>query len=616
MISIGEKIAENRYPIQLSGEIIGWVIGETQAILIADLLAFFVRQESEKKELAQELLERYQEIDLFEDISTQLTASLDKQQIAQLVLQEISQLITSSAGMILLLSQDQSNCEIIAEFGGFFDNCPPELDRGIIGQIIQSGRAEIINDIQTDPRLWKQKNVNALICVPLKAKERVLGAIAIGTTVTDTYKAEDLKLMSIFASQTAIAIEKALLYEQSIQIASLAKASAQRLQQALQDLQLTQTQLIQSEKMSSLGQLIAGLAHEINNPVNFICGNLKHISEYTQDLLYLLQEYQRFLPVPPLDLQSELENIDLEFILLDFPKLLDSMKMGSDRIVEIVKSLKNFSRHDESQIKAVNIHDGIKGTLMILHHRLKAGINRPEIEVIKDYGELPLVECYPGQLNQVFMNILANAIDALEDAKAPQLTVYKPQITIRTQVLDKEWVVIRIADNGSGIKEEVIRHIYDPFFTTKEIGQGTGLGMAISHQIIVDRHGGILKCRSQLGKGTEFWIQIPVSQILDTASGQNPSTLVLGEISGNDDSTYITPTSSTIHPDLEGFIPSTTLMLQSKELLLRHIQLLQGLSPENSNANTSSSAHLYHIFQHYPISLKLYTTLLCNIKLT
>ncbi|WP_375501474.1 GAF domain-containing protein, partial [uncultured Nostoc sp.] len=446
LISIGEQTAKNRYPIEVSGEIIGWVVGEEQATLLATLLSFLAKQEAEKKVLAKELLERYQEIDLFDDISTQLTTSLDTRQIAQLVLQELSQLIESSAGMILLLSPDATAFEIIAEFGVFFDHSQPEPGKGIIGDIVQSNRAELVNDVQADPRLEEQKNVNAMICVPLRAKERVLGAIAIGTPKTDSYMAEHLKLVSIFASQTAIAIEKAVLYEQSTQAAVQAKAQTQRLQQALHELQLAQTQLIQSEKMSSLGQLIAGVAHEINNPVNFICGNLKYVAEYAKDLLHLLENYQKFLPVAPPELESELDNIDLEFIMQDFPKLLDSMKLGTGRIVEIVQSLKNFSRHDEAEMKAVNIHDGIDGTLMILHHRLKADVHRPAIEIIKDYAKLPLIECYPGQLNQVFMNILANAIDALEEGmgdwgvkSSPQSPIPNPQITIRTRAIDHQW---------------------------------------------------------------------------------------------------------------------------------------------------------------------------------
>ncbi|AVH65685.1 ATPase [Nostoc sp. 'Peltigera membranacea cyanobiont' 213] len=615
LISIGERTKENRYPVEVSGEIIGWVVGGEQAIILATLLSFLAKQEAEKKILAKELLERYQEIDLFEDISTQLTTSLDTRQIAQLVLQELSQLIESSAGMILLLSPDVTAFEIIAEFGVFFDDSQPEPGKGIIGNIVQSNRAELVNDVQADPRLNGQKNVSAMICVPLRAKERVLGAIAIGTSKSDSYKAEHLKLVSIFASQTAIAIDKALLYEQSTQAAVQAKAQTQKLQQALHELQLAQTQLIQSEKMSSLGQLIAGVAHEINNPVNFICGNLRYVAEYSQDLLHLLEKYQNFLPVIPPELESELDNIDLEFIIQDLPKLLDSMKVGTDRIVEIVQSLKNFSRHDEAEMKAVNIHDGIDGTLMILHHRLKADARRPAIEIVKDYAKLPLIECYPGQLNQVFMNILANAIDALEESlvishsslasNESQITNDKgqmilPSITIRTQVIDREWVVIRIADNGPGMKEEIIRRIYDPFFTTKEVGKGTGLGMAISYQIVVDKHRGMLKCRSHPGEGTEFWIQIPLScAVVDATEEQN-------FISASPTATTeLSPT-----PDADGFIPSAAPMLKPTDLLIRHTQLIQRLSQHNPDVEGTSPDQIYEMFQRHPISLKLYATLL------
>ncbi|WGV24422.1 sensor histidine kinase [Halotia branconii] len=604
LISIGEQTSQNRYPIKGSVDIIGWVVGEEQATLIATLLSFIAKQEAEKKELAKELLERYQEIDLFEDISTQLTTSLDRRQIAQLVLQEISQLIESSAGIILLLSPDAAAFEIIAEFGMLFDNDnQPQPSKGIIGHIVQSNRAEIINNVQADPRLKGEENLGALICVPLRAKERVLGAIAIGTSKTDSYTAEHLKLVSIFASQTAIAIEKALLFEQSTQAAIQAKAQTTKLQQALQDLQLAQTQLIQSEKMSSLGQLVAGVAHEINNPVNFICGNLKYVAEYANDLLHLLQDYQKFLPVAPPDLQSELDAIDVEFIMQDLPKMLDSMKLGSDRIVEIVKSLKNFSRHDEAQMKTVNIHDGIEGTLMILHHRLKAATNRPAIEIVKDYAKLPLIECYPGQLNQVFMNILANAIDALEEGMDNK-QISTPQICIHTEAIDEHWVVIRITDNGPGMNEEIIRHIYDPFFTTKDIGKGTGLGMAISYQIVVDRHGGVLKCHSQPSKGTEFWIQIPVNYSMVAAAEEE-----INKIS-------ISPTSP-IDVDVDCFIPSTTPTLKSTDLLIRHTQLIRRLSQQSPDVDDTSPDQIYQMFQRHPISLKLYATLLsqyCSVK--
>ena len=600
LISIGEQTAENRYPIEVSGEIIGWVVGGEQATLLATLLSFLAKQEAEKKILAKELLERYQEIDLFEDISTQLTTSLDTRQIAQLVLQELSQLIESSAGMILLLSPDATAFEIIAEFGVFFNDSQPEPGKGIIGNIVQSNRAELINDVQADPRLEGQKNVSAMICVPLRAKERVLGAIAIGVDKTDSYKAEHLKLVSIFASQSAIAIDKAVLYEQSTQAAVQAKAQTQRLQQALHELQLAQTQLIQSEKMSSLGQLIAGVAHEINNPVNFICGNLRYVAEYAQDLLHLLEKYQKFLPVAPPELESELDNIDLEFIMQDLPKLLNSMKLGTSRIVEIVQSLKNFSRHDEAEMKAVNIHDGIDGTLMILHHRLKADVHRPAIEIVKDYAKLPLIQCYPGQLNQVFMNVLANAIDALEEGMGnEEISPPTAQITIRTAVLDHQKVVIRIADNGPGMKKEIIHRIYDPFFTTKDVGKGTGLGMAISYQIVVDKHGGILKCRSQPGEGTEFWIQIPVNcAMVDAAEEQNST-------SASPITTESSPT-----PDANGFIASTVPMLKPTDLLICHTQLIQRLSQHNPEVETALPDQIYQMFQRHPISLKLYATLL------
>ncbi|MBN3909954.1 MAG: GAF domain-containing protein [Nostoc sp. NMS1] len=615
LLSIGDKTTENRYPIEVSGEIIGWVVGGEQATLLATLLSLIAKQEADKKVLAIELLERYQEIDLFDDISTKLATSLDTRQIAQLVLQELSRLIESSAGMILLLSPDATVFEIIAEFGVFFDDSQPEPGKGIIGNIVQSNRSELINDVQADPRLEGKKNVSAMICVPLRAKERVLGAIAIGASKTESYKAEHLKLVSIFASQTAIAIDKALLYEQSTQAAVQAQTQTQKLQQALHDLQLAQTQLIQSEKMSSLGQLIAGVAHEINNPVNFICGNLRYVAEYAQNLLHLLENYQKFLPVVPPELELELDNIDLEFIIQDLPKLLDSMKLGTSRIVEIVKSLKNFSRHDEAEMKAVNIHDGIDGTLMILHHRLKADIRRPAIEIVKDYAKLPPIECYPGQLNQVFMNILVNAIDALEESLvighwslAPnkskmtsdneQITL--PTITIRTQALDKEWVVIRIADNGPGMKEEVIHRIYDPFFTTKDIGKGTGLGMAISYQIVVDKHGGMLKCRSQPGEGTEFWIQIPLNCAVVVATEEQNYT-----------SASPTTTTRLPHiPDADGFIPSTVPILKTTDLLIRHTQLIQRLSQHNPDVETASPDEIYQMFQRHPISLKLYATLL------
>jgi two-component system, NtrC family, sensor kinase len=300
------------------------------------------------------------------------------------------------------------------------------------------------------------------------------------------------------------------------------RQQAQDLEQALKELQQTQIQLIQSEKMSSLGQLVAGIAHEINNPVSFIFGNLKHAREYTHDLLNLLSLYQRHYPDPVAEIHVQSEAMDVNFLMEDLPKLLASMKVGADRIRQIVASFRNFSRMDEADFQQANIHDGIDSTLMILQNRLKAKPDYPAIAVNKSYGELPLVECYPGQLNQVFMNILVNAIDALEDAKeryqnpatdsttVPQCLI--PTISIATEQSGENEITIRIADNGLGMPELVAQHIFDPFFTTKPIGKGTGLGMSISYQIVTDKHNGSLQCRSTLKQGTEFIITIPIQQ--------------------------------------------------------------------------------------------------------
>ncbi|MBD0387551.1 MAG: HAMP domain-containing protein, partial [Nostoc sp. C3-bin3] len=286
------------------------------------------------------------------------------------------------------------------------------------------------------------------------------------------------------------------------------------LKNALGELQRTQSQVVQSEKMSSLGQLVAGVAHEINNPVNFIHGNLAHVEEYIQDLLALMQLYQEHDSNPAPEIQIAIEDMDLDFLQEDLPKMLSSMKVGTDRIRQIVLSLRNFSRMDEAEFKSVDIHEGIDSTLMILQHRLKAKPEQPDIEVIKDYGNVPLVECYAGQLNQVFMNILVNAIDALEENNA-KLTYQEikdnpSRIKIRTSVVNSTWVEVAIADNGVGISKEFQQRIFDPFFTTKPIGKGTGMGMSISYQIITEKHGGKLECFSTLGEGTEFIIQIPL----------------------------------------------------------------------------------------------------------
>lgn len=287
-------------------------------------------------------------------------------------------------------------------------------------------------------------------------------------------------------------------------------------EQALQQLQLSQVQLVQSEKMAALGKLVAGVAHEINNPLNFIHANLNHMEEYTQIFLNFIELYQKNYPNPVDDIQEQAEDVNLSFIRSDVIKILASMKIGTKRIREIVLSLRNFSRIDEAEFKAVDIHEGIESTLIVLQHRFKVQPKGPEIQLIREYDKLPLVECYSGLLNQVFMNILANAIDSLEEANAKladqQIQDRPNKIIIRTSIIDTESVQIMVIDNGCGIPENIRPYIFDPFFTTKPVGKGTGMGLSISYQIITEKHKGQLKCFSEVGQETKFVIQIPIHQ--------------------------------------------------------------------------------------------------------
>lgn len=289
-----------------------------------------------------------------------------------------------------------------------------------------------------------------------------------------------------------------------------------KLTQALETLQDAQLQLVQSEKMSALGNLVAGIAHEINNPIGFVAGNLKMAREYVGDLFKLIELYQKYYPNPEPEIDQEIEEMDLEYLRDDLPKLFDSLKIGSERIRKISISLRTFARGDTEQKILSNIHEGIDSTILILRHRLKANESHPAIKVIKNYGDLPLINCHSGQLNQVFMNLLANAIDSLEesniDKSFEEIEENLNQIEITTSLTeDEKSILIKIADNGLGISKDVQQKIFDHLFTTKPVGKGTGLGLSIAREIIVDKHGGNLSFNSEIGQGTEFVIEIPMN---------------------------------------------------------------------------------------------------------
>ena len=682
----------HRYPIDLNGQVLGWVRGDHQAQVIANLISQLLHREAEKRSLAQELLGKYKEISLLFKLSEKIIDSSDIQEVAALVLEEARYLLKSSQGALLLL-QDTEVLEQITSFGeaALFPAAIP-LGSDIIGSIVQVGRGEIVNDVAADERSQMTQKA-ALMCVPLKSKEATIGAIALSRSVSNPYNAEDLKLLTTMAfqvagvinallherqlkesrqndlifrlssqireslelniilttavgeiyhtlnverccflwvqgdavsdslpgdaglvspnlngleivtesrrshlsplvgeygatvigelaqwfsqqslvqindvheladgatktflqthdftsllavpvktraghigaiccgtnqeprtwsdnevdlleavtNQLAIALDQADLYDQSRHTAQLAQDKAQQLETTLEALKQTQLQLIQSEKMSGIGQMMAGVAHEINNPVTFIYGNLEFVQQYTQELVDLVNLFQRECYSPSPDLQTAIENIDLPFLLEDLPETLNSMTVGTERIRDIVLSLKNFARLDQAYVKAVNVHEGMDSTLLILRHRLKTYGDFPGIKIVKNYGDLPSVSCYPSQLNQVFMNLLANAIDVLEIPPFPQ----SPKITIDTRQLDVNRIQIRISDNGPGIAAKIRNKLFDPFFTTKEVGKGTGLGLSISYQIITERHNGSLVCQSHLGQGTTFVIELPIKQ--------------------------------------------------------------------------------------------------------
>jgi len=360
----------------------------------------------------------------------------------------------------------------------------------------------------------EQFEIQATLVAPILRNDELWGLFCVHQcSQPRDWQASEIQFITQVSSQVSIALEQAnLLNRTQIQATALEKVVA--------ELQKTQLQLIQQEKMSSLGRLVAGVAHEINNPVNFIHGNLHHVGVYIKDLLHILQRYQTEYPLPSDDLQAAMADKDLEFLMGDLPKILSSMEIGTDRIRDIVLSLRNFSQLDQAARKPVDLHEGVDSTLMILQHRLKSNKDRPDIHILKHYGVLPLVDCYASSINQVLMNLLNNAIDAI-DERWHQLTPILRQgkvnsVEIHTGLHQDEMgidrVSIRIHDNGVGMSEQTLKNIFDPFFTTKPIGKGTGLGLSIGYQIITEQHHGKLSCTSIVGKGTVFIIDIPMVQ--------------------------------------------------------------------------------------------------------
>jgi signal transduction histidine kinase len=377
------------------------------------------------------------------------------------------------------------------------------------GETLVMDDATVETAFASDPYIIRQQP-KSLLCTPILSQGKLIGILYLeNNLMTGAFTSDRLTVLNLLCSQAAISLENTSLYQQS-------QEYAQQLEHSLEDLKQMQLQLVQGEKMSALGNLVAGVAHEINNPVGFIAGNLQPAEDYIQDLFHLIDLYQQHYPNPVTEIHNKMKAIDLEYIREDLPKLISSMKEGSDRILNISISLRTFSRTDSDRQIPFNIHEGIDSTILILKHRLKASDARPAIKVVRDYGDLPLVKCFPGQLNQVFMNLLSNAIDALEESNQgcsfSDIQANPNQITIQTTLSteDNSAVLIRIKDNGAGMSDEVQQKIFDHLFTTKPVGKGTGLGLSIARQIVVEKHGGTLACKSEPGKGTEFAIAIPM----------------------------------------------------------------------------------------------------------
>ncbi|MEH2252138.1 GAF domain-containing protein [Nostoc sp.] len=529
------------YPLIVEDETVGVIaMFARQVITESTFTALeFAAQEIaigiKRKQAEVALRESAQREALLNRLSNQIRASLDLNYIVETAVQEIRNLFQIDRCAFLWYRQDADvpYWEKVYEAKSSFLPCLLNHKEATNAEIeliaVKTLNREIIriDDAETvdDRKFLQDFGFTAFMSLPVHTQSGEIGAFSCGSCSDfRPWLDNEVELLQAVTVQLAIAIDQAKLYTQSRIATQTAQDKAQQLEAALLKLQQTQAQLIQTERMSSLGQLVAGIAHEINNPVNFIYGNISHAHEYTKDLLYLVELYQQNYCPPTPEIHEQIYAIDLDFIRHDLPKILDSMKMGAERIRQIVLSLRNFSRLDEDGTKPVDIHEGINSTLLLLQNRLKAKPGHPEIQVIRDYGNLPPIVCHAGQMNQVFMNLLINAIDVLEEGvesrgehpplcslpPAP-LPLPMPTIHIRT-LIQEDHVIISIADNGLGMTEEVRKRLFDPFFTTKPVGKGTGMGLSISYQIVVKKHCGKIQCISAPGEGAEFIIVIPLQE--------------------------------------------------------------------------------------------------------
>lgn len=439
-------------------------------------------------------------------ITNQIHRTLDLHLILQTAVQEVRRFLQTDRVLIYRFGDNWQGQVVIEDVGEGWTSSLGELSQdncfsAEYARLYEGGRVRAIpNILDADLdtchiNFLQQFQVQANLIVPILTGGKLWGLLLAhecrGPRMWQHWEAE---LLRQIATQMAIAIQQAELYAQTQRSATQAQTQAQQLQDALNELKDTQMQLIQTEKLSSLGQMVAGVAHEINNAINFVHANLPYALSYADALEQTVRIYESNYPQPAAIAELN-SSIELDYIRQDFPTLLQSMKEGTKRVREIVVALRNFSRIDEANHKAINLHEGLESTLLMLQHRLKTGAT-----LVKDYGEIPLVECHPGQINQVFLNILTNALDAAGD---------QAEITIRTWQSRPDWVTIAIHDNGPGIPNPIQDKIFDPFFTTKEIGQGTGLGLSICYQIC-QNHGGQIRCFSQPGHGTEFQIELPI----------------------------------------------------------------------------------------------------------